>query len=596
MSYPTYRSITHAHSNRTEEEKMKLDTARLAALIEVARGNRPADICFRNCNIVNIFTGKVETADLAVVDGLIAGWGNYMARETIQADGMYVGPAFIDGHIHIESSLLNPSNFCAAVLPWGTGAVIADPHEIANVLGLDGIRYFLECAQGLPLDVFFNLPSCVPASPLETSGAQLRSVDLESLLPHPNILGLAEVMNFPGVLAADPQVTDKLLLFQGRSIDGHSPLLGGCDLNAYIAGGIQSDHECTGTSEAEEKLAKGMAIMIRQGSQSKDLENLIGIVNDHTWPRCMFVSDDIHPDDLIHKGHMNAVVNRAMELGLEPVRAITLASWTAANHFRLPRRGALAPGFIADFNLSPTLTPWNPVRVFKRGIEIARDGQLLTDPFHWPAPPLPGSPMRMKRISSDDLLVPARSGKLNVIEVREGTLLTGKTLVSPRTENGYVVSDPERDVLKAVVFNRYIPDSPPAIGFVRGIGLKNGAIATSVAHDSHNLIAIGVTDADIIAVVSELRKTGGGMAAGLAGGETVVLPLPIAGLMSAGPAPEVAEKLACLKTWVKARGSVLENPFMALSFLALPVIPELKLTDLGLVDVSRFAHVPLFEA
>ncbi len=403
------------------------------------------------------------------------------------------------------------------------------------------------------------------------------------------------MMNFPGVLMADPQVTDKLLLFQDRNIDGHSPLLGGRDLNAYIAGGIRSDHECTNADEAMEKLARGMAIMIREGSQSKDLEKLVGIVNNDTWPRCMFVSDDVHPDDLIHRGHMNTVVNRAMEMGLEPVRAIAMASWTAAAHFRLPRRGALAPGFLADFSLSPTLNPWNPVRVFKGGAEIAREGKLLTDPIHWPAPALPGSPMRLSRLSSDDILVPARDGKLKVIEVREGTLLTGKALVSPRTENGYVVSDPENDVLKAVVFNRYVPGAPPAIGFVRGIGLKNGAIATSVAHDSHNVIAIGVSDADIIAVVSELRKTGGGMAAGLAGGETVVLPLPIAGLMSAGPAPEVAEKLACLKNWAKAKGSVLANPFMALSFLALPVIPELKLTDLGLVDVSRFAHVPLFE-
>ncbi|MEN6438084.1 MAG: adenine deaminase [Syntrophobacter sp.] len=574
---------------------MKLDTSRLAALLEVARGSRPADLCLKNCRIVNVFTGKVETADLAVFDGFIAGWGDYTARETVRADGLFAAPAFIDGHIHIESSLLSPANFCAAVLPWGTGAVIADPHEIANVLGLDGIRYFLECARGIPLDIFFNLPSCVPASPLETSGAQLRSVDLESLLPHPNILGLAEVMNFPGVLAADPQVTDKLLLFQGRSIDGHSPLLGGRDLNAYIASGIQSDHECTNAAEAMEKLARGMAVMIRQGSQSKDLENLIGIVDDHTWPHCMFVSDDVHPDDLIHKGHMNTVVNRAMQLGLEPVRALTLASWTAASHFRLPRRGALAPGFVADFSLSPTLSPWNPVQVFKRGVEIAREGKLLTDPFHWPVPALPGSPMRLSHIRSDDLLVPAKEGKLKVIEVREGTLLTGKALVTPKTENGYVVSDPERDVLKAAVFNRYVPGAAPAVGFVRGIGLKNGAIATSVAHDSHNVIAIGVSDADIIAVVSELRKTGGGMAAGLAGGETVVLPLPIAGLMSAGPAPEVAEQLARLKNWAKARGSVLENPFMALSFLALPVIPELKLTDLGLVDVSRFALVPLFE-
>ncbi|MFZ2447971.1 MAG: adenine deaminase [Syntrophobacteraceae bacterium] len=574
---------------------MKLDTARLAALIEAAKGSRPADLCIRNCRIVNVLSGRVEKADLAVFDGFIAGWGDYVSEESIDADGMYACPAFIDGHVHIESSLLSPANFCAAVLPWGTGAVVADPHEIANVLGIEGIKYFLECARGLPLDIFFNLPSCVPATPLETAGARLRAVDLESLLPHENLLGLAEMMNFPGVLFADPEVTDKLLLFQDRVIDGHCPRLGGLDLNAYIAAGIRSDHECTARAEATEKLAAGLAVMIRQGSQSRDMKELLGIVDDHTWPHCMFVSDDVHPDDLLRKGHMNAVVNLAMELGMEPVRAITLATWTAANHFRLPRRGAIAPGFFADFSLSPTLNPWEPVRVFKRGIEIARDGKLLTDPSHWPAPAMPGSPMRITRLSFEDLLVPAHSGKIRVIGVREGTLLTEKLLVHPKTEGGHVVSDPERDILKAAIYNRYVPDKPPAVAFVEGCGLKKGAIATSVAHDSHNVIAVGVRDVDIIAVVSALRKAGGGMAAGDADGEIEILPLPIAGLMSAGPAAEVAEKLGCLKAHARAMGSRLDNPFMALSFLALPVIPELKLTDLGLVEVSRFAHVPLFE-
>lgn len=574
---------------------MKLDAARLTALTEAARGGRPADLCIRNCRLVNVFSGRVEKADLAVFDGFIAGCGEYEGRETIDAAGMYVSPAFIDGHVHIESSLLGPASFCAAVLPWGTGAVVADPHEIANVLGIDGIKYFLECARGLPLDIFFGLPSCVPATHLETSGARLRAADLESLMPDERLVCLAEMMNFPGVLFADPEVTDKLLLFQDKIIEGHCPGLSGRDLNAYTAAGVRSDHECTARAEAEEKLALGMAVMIREGSQSKDLEKLIGIVDDKTWPHCMFVSDDVHPDDLIGKGHMNAIVNRAMELGLEPVRAMTLATWTAANHFRLPRRGALAPGFFADFSLSPTLNPWDPVRVFKRGIEVARDGKLLSDPLQWPAPALPGSPMRITRIGPDDLLVPARSGKVRVIGVREGTLLTEKLLLGPRIENGYAVSDPERDLLKIAVFNRYVEGRPPAVGFVRGLGLKRGAIATSIAHDSHNVIAVGVRDSDIIAVVSALRDSGGGTAAGDADGGVEVLPLPIAGLMSEGAAPEIAKRLGRLKDLAKSWGAALENPFMAMSFLALPVIPELKLTDLGLVEVSRFEHVSLFE-
>jgi adenine deaminase len=574
---------------------MKLDTARLAGLIEAAEGQRPADLCIKGCRLVNVFSGRIETADLAVYDGFIAGWGDYEGQEIIRADGMYVSPGFIDGHIHIESSLLSPANFCAAVLPWGTSAVVADPHEIANVLGLDGIRYFLECARNLPLDIFLNLPSCVPASPLETAGAYLRAVDLQSLLPDENLLGLAEMMNFPGVIGADPLVTDKLLLFQDLVIDGHCPRLSGRDLNAYMAAGISSDHECTAFEEAAEKLARGMTVMIREGSQSKDLAKLIGIVNESTWPRCMFVSDDLDPDDLIDKGHMNAIINSAMTLGMDPVRAITLTSWTPANYFRLRKRGALAPGFIADFSISPTLNPWNPVRVFKSGIEIAREGELLTDPICWPMPSLPGSPMRIGRISPEQLLVPANAGKLRVIGILEKTLFTRKLLMDPKIENGYAVCDLDRDLLKAAVYNRYVPGRRPAVGFVHGLGLKKGAIGTSVAHDSHNVIAAGVSDDDIASVVSALKQTGGGMAAA-SEGLVEILPLPIAGLMSALPASDVSERLRMLKARVRDWGANLDNPFMALSFLSLPVIPELKLTDLGLVEVSSFSHVPLFEA
>lgn len=573
---------------------MKFESARLAALIEAARGVRPADLCIRNCRLVNVLSGKIEETDIALYDGFIAGLGEYESRESIDAGGMFLAPAFIDGHVHIESSLLSPAGFCAAVLPWGTGAVVADPHEIANVLGIDGIKYFLESARALPLDIFLNLPSCVPATPLETSGARLRAADLASLLPNEHLLGLAEMMNFPGVLFTDPEVIDKLILFQDRIIDGHSPRLMGRDLNAYIAAGVGSDHECTAREEAEDKLARGIAVMMREGSQSKDLEELIGIVNDHTWPHCMLVSDDVHPDGLVEKGHMNAIVNRAMELGLQPLRAISLATWTTANHFRLARRGAIAPGYFADFSLSPTLKPWDPARVFKRGEEIAQNGKLLANPGNWPVPTPPGSPMHITRISGDDLLVPAQTGQIRVIGMREGSLLTDKLLLAPKVENGHVVSDPSHDILKIVVFNRYIPDSAPAVGFVRGLGIKKGALATSIAHDSHNVIAVGVDDRDILEVVNALREHGGGMAAGGAGMENMILPLPIAGLMSDASASEVAQKLERLNDRIRQWGGALKNPFMALSFMALPVIPELKLTDLGLVEVSRFEHVPLF--
>jgi adenine deaminase len=572
------------------------DSERLGRVIETAQGKRPADLCIQQCNLVNVISGQIEKVNLAVHDGIVLGWGDYQAKEVVDASGMYACPGFVDGHVHLESALLSPAQFCAAVLPWGTTTVVADPHEIANVLGLEGIRYFLKATQNLPFDVYFDLPSCVPATPLETSGANLRGADLLSLFPHRRLLGLAEMMNFPGVLHASPEVIDKLLLFQGQNLNGHAPCLSGLQLNAYLATGIASDHECTSLAEAREKLSKGMNIMIREGSQSKDLAALLPLVDDHTWPRCMLVSDDCHPDDLLREGHMNAIVNQAMARGMDPVRALVLATWTPSRYFRLVRQGALAPGFQADFTLSPTLNPWNPQRVFKRGVEIARGGKLLVEPQSWPQPPLPPSPMKIPSLSLEDLTVPARSGKLRVIGVQEGTLFTKKVLVPPKIVNSNVVANVEEDILKLVVYNRYVPDRPPAVGFVHGLGLRRGAIATTVAHDSHNLMVAGVNDDDILYLADVVRKTGGGMAIGTEGGPLKILPLPIAGLMSDQPLVSVVERFDALKTLAACWGSKLSHPFMALSFLALPVIPELKLTDLGLVDVSSFSVVPLFEA
>lgn len=574
---------------------MKWDTGRMARIIEAAQGKRVVDLCIRRCRLVNVLSGSIDTVDLAIHEGFVAGWGNYRAAREIDADGMYVCPGFIDGHIHIESTLLAPAQFCAAAVPRGTAAVVADPHEIANVLGLSGIRYFLEASEGLPLDFFFNLPSCVPATPLETSGAALRAPDLDALLPHERLIGLAEMMNFPGVLSGFPDVIDKLLLFQARRIDGHAPQLGDLGLNAYVAAGITSDHECTTLEEAREKLAKGMTVMIREGGQSRDLAALLPAVDEHTWPRCCFVSDDVHPDGLLREGHMNVIVNRAMSLGMAPVRALSLAALTPARHFRLDRRGALAPGYHADFSMSPTLNPWQPERVFKAGVEVARDGRLLLDLGNGNGVAAPPSPMHITRLLAEDLVVPAQPGLLRIIGVREGTLLTRKIVLPPKIHGGAAVADLDRDILKLAVYNRYVPDRPPAVAFVQGLGLKEGAIATTVAHDSHNLIVAGASDADILHVVDAVRKSGGGMAAGRAGAEVDVLALPIAGLMSDQPVERVAERLEQLQGRARAAGSGLRNPFMALSFLALPVIPELKLTDLGLIDVSTFSPVSLFE-
>jgi adenine deaminase len=576
----------------------RLDGTGRAGLIEAARGTIEVDLCLRNAGLVNVFNGQVETADLAVHGGRIAGWGTYRAKREIDLAGMFVAPGFIDGHLHIESTLLAPTRFADAVVPRGTSAVVADPHEIANVLGLSGIRYFLDASEGLPVDIFFMLPSCVPASPFEMSGAVLRGPDLFSLLPHPRILGLAEMMNFPGVIEADPVILDKLTLFQDHPIDGHAPQLGGNDLNAYLAGGIATDHECTQLYEAREKLAKGMAIMIREGSQSKDMEALFALIDESTWPRCLWVSDDRHPDELTEHGHMDGIINKAMDLGLDPVRAITLGSWTAANLFNLRGRGALAPGYLADFSISPTLYPWRPVRVFKLGREVARDGEMLSSAPIASHLTAPASPMSVASITPQDLRAPAEAGRLKVIEIVEGSLLTRKRLCRPRVENGAVIADPDRDILKLVVINRYggpNPTSRPAIGFIKGMGLKTGALASTVAHDSHNLIAVGASDPAICRAVEALRESRGGMVATDDDKVVAQLPLPIAGLMTDESATDVAEALKSVQAAARRLGSPLTNPLMALSFMALPVIPELKLTDQGLVDVATFSFTPLYE-
>jgi adenine deaminase len=567
---------------------------RLRRMIEAAQGKRPIDLCIRGCKLVNVFSGEIETVDLGIDDGFFAGWGRYEAEHVLDAGGMYACSGFMDGHIHIESTMLSPAQFAAAVLPWGTTAVVADPHELANVYGLDGIRYLLEAVEGIPLDFYFNLPSCVPATPLETAGALLTAADLGGLKSHPRILGLAEMMNFPGVLMGIPEILDKILLFRDGLVDGHAPGLGGLALNGYLSAGIRSDHECTSLDEAREKLAKGMTIMIREGSQSKDLQALLPAVGDQSWPQCMFVSDDRHPDDLLREGHMNAIVNRAVSLGMEPVRALTLASWTPARYFGLHRRGAIAPGFQADFSLSPTLAPWRPSRVFKNGVEVARDGRLLADSAAWPSVSAPASPMRITRISPDDLRVELQEGPLRVIGVGEGTLLTRKLFMEPKAEGGLAVPDVSRDLLKLVVYNRYIDGRKPSVAFARGFGLKSGALASTVAHDSHNLICLGTSDAAIVRVAEAVRDSGGGMAVGAEKGAVEVLPLPIGGLMSDQLLADVVKSFDRLQARSRALGCSLSNPFMALSFLALPVIPELKLTDLGLVDVAGFSFVTLF--
>ncbi|MCX7823020.1 MAG: adenine deaminase [Syntrophobacterales bacterium] len=573
---------------------MKTSYERWRQFIRVARGLEKAQLCFRNIRLVNVLTGQIEETDLAVHDGIVVGCGEYDGYENIDCRGSYVSPGFIEGHIHIESSLLIPERFAEAVVPWGTTTVIADPHEIANVCGIEGISYILEASREVShlVDIFVMLPSCVPASFLETSGAKLNAVDLFTLKNHERVLGLGELMNFPGILEADRSIWEKIFLFGDHPIDGHSPLLTGKDLNAYVLSGVRSDHESTNLEEAKEKLSRGMWVMIREGSQSKDLETLIGLVDDNTWHRCLWVSDDRHPDDLFRKGHLNVQVNRAMDLGLSPFRSIALATFTPSIAYGLRDRGILAPGALADFSISPSLKPWVAKRVFKGGREVARNGKLIESCQG--RAPKPISPMKIAEVNPSHFAVRAKGTLIRVIGIKEHSILTESLVEVAKVENGMVVSDPDRDILKIAVWNRYESGVLPAVGFCKGLGLKEGAIASTVAHDNHNLIVAGVSDESMTVAVETLRETGGGLVVVDAKGSRVVLPLEVGGLMTDSSVETVTRRLEEIKDKTRSLGSSLENPFMALSFVALAVIPSLKLTDRGLVDVERFAFVPLF--
>ncbi len=567
----------------------------LAERIRVARGEAPADLVLRGARLVNVFSGEVHPADVAIYAGRIVGLGHYTAREEIDLQGRFLCPGLIDGHVHLESAMVHPAEFARAVLPHGTTTVIADPHEIANVLGLEGIRYLLEATSGLPLNVYLMAPSCVPASPLETAGAELSAADLEVLLREERILGLAEMMNFPGVVHGVPEVLAKLEVARGRPVDGHAPGLSGRDLCAYIAAGIGSDHECTTLNEALEKLRLGMAVMIREGSTARNLNDLLPLVMPGNASHCFFVSDDRHPADLLERGHMDAILRQAQphEL-LPPVTLVQMATLNTARHFRLWDLGAIAPGYRADMVVVDDLETFEVSMVFKDGRPVAQSGALLGEalPEERPIPP---STFHVADLRAERFAVPAGGSRLRVIGLVPGQVVTRALWEEPRVEDGRAVADPERDLLKLAVVERHRGSGRVGLGFVRGFGLKRGALASSVAHDSHNIVVVGCSDGEMAAAAEAVVRMGGGQVA--VAGERVLaeLPLPIAGLMSDRPLEEVRARLEALNRAARELGCPLDSPLMSLSFLALVVIPELKLSDRGLVDVQRFDFVPLFE-
>jgi len=566
----------------------------LKDIIRYSRGEQKADLLLKNGQVVNVFTGEIVRADMAVAGGLIIGVGEgYSALETIDLDGRFVCPGFIDGHLHIESTMLTPYQFARAVLPHGTTTVICDPHEIANVLGTSGVRYMLEASEGLPISIFIMAPSCVPATHLETAGATLSSDNIATLLDHPRVLGLAEMMNFPGVLLQIPEVLAKLEVARerGMPVDGHSPGLTGRDLQAYVAAGITSDHECTRPEEALEKLRAGMYLFIREGTAERNLADLLPVVTAENSRRCILVSDDRHPDDLMERGHMDYSIRLAVRKGLNPVTAIRMVTLNPAERFRLWDRGAIAPGYRADMVILNNLEDMQVEKVFTGGQLVAEQGKTL--PFSQPETVSVVNSMRID-MHSLDFAIPAKGSSVRVIGVIEGQIVTEMLELPVKLQDNMAVADVERDILKLAVIERHKGTGNVGLGFVRGIGLRSGAIASTVAHDSHNLIIVGTNDADMKLAAISVAEMGGGLVAVDNGQVKARLPLPVAGLMSEEPLESVRKEMDRLLSVAREMGSPLDNPFMTLSFLALPVIPALKLTDRGLVDVNKFDFAELF--
>jgi adenine deaminase len=561
--------------------------------IQAARGEIAPDLVLKGGRVIDLFSCEIVDTDVAIYDGVIVGLGDYNGPRMIDVREHYVCPGFIDGHFHIESSMLTPPELSKAVIPKGTTAIAADPHEIANVLGKQGIRYILDSSQGLPVDIYVMLPSCVPSTDLETSGAKLSAVDLVGFKDEPRVLGLAEMMNYPGVVCGAEPVLEKIDAFSDSVKDGHAPLVSGKDLNAYIGAGIRSDHECTLLEEAKEKLRLGMHIMIREGTQAKNLKSLLPIVSPATVRQCLLVTDDLHPHDLLNKGHMNHVLDLAIEQGLDPILAILMATLNTAQYFGLKDLGAIAPGHRADVVILSSLRPVKVEIVFKGGKKVCEQGQLNYEcPQGGCADNL--GPMHIKPYEPDAFVIPQQGNRVRVIGLISGQIPTNSLTAVAPVKDGVVVSDPEQDLIKVAVVERHRASGNIGMGLIQGSGLKQGALASSVAHDSHNIICVGCTDHDIHTAIKAVETMKGGLAAAKDGKVLAQLPLPIAGLMSDRPLYEVASKWEEIRTVAWDMGCKLEEPFMALSFLTLPVIPELKITDRGLVDVKLFEHVPLF--
>jgi adenine deaminase len=560
--------------------------------LAIARGEQPAELLFKNAKLVNVLSGEIHPANVAVDDGRVIGIGDYRAKKTIDLKGAYLAPSLIDGHFHVESSMLIAPEFARAVVPHGTGAVVIDPHEYANVLGLDGIRYVLESTKNLPLDFFIMLPSCVPATHLETTGARLTADDLKLMIADERVAGVAELMNFPGVFLGAKSELAKIDAGKGKCIDGHAPGLRGKNLNAYALAGVRSDHESTELDEAREKLRLGLHILLREGSTERNLEYLLPLINSHNAQNCSFATDDKLAGDLVNEGHIDHCVRKSIQLGLPPITALQIASINTARHYRLRNFGAIAPRFWADFIVFDELKNFRVRQTYKKGVLVAENGKYLAKS---PAKiSLPRSTMNLRYASKDFVVKANGAKKIRVIEIVLNQIVTKEIILAPKIKNGQVVADPSRDILKLVVVERHHATGNVGVGFVRGLKLKSGAIGSTVAHDAHNVVVAGTNDADILFAIQELERLQGGQVCVANGKVKAELPLPIAGFVTDQPLAKAMKLIDDLNAAAHALGCDLAAPFMTLSFLALSPIPELKLTDQGLIDAVKLCKTSLF--
>ena len=563
--------------------------------VELASGRDRVELLLKNCQIVNVFSHSIVRGDIAIDSGKIIGIGDYEAVTVVDIKNKFIAPGLIDSHEHMESCLVTPEQLARVVVPKGTTTIIADPHEIANVCGLEGIKFMMEATKNIPLNVFFMLPSCVPATVFETSGATLDAEDLKTLMGENIVLGLGELMDYPGVIAGNEEIIDKILLADRKIIDGHSPLISGKRLNAYAINGVKTDHECTNLKEMEEKLSIGMYIAIREGSAARDLEKLIPGVNNHTERRCTFCTDDKHPGDILKEGHIDYNVRKAISMGVEPISAIKMATINTAECYKLRDIGAIAPGFDADIIVLDNLEDFNIEQVYKKGILVAEGGKAK---FEVEKPDISSvsNTVTIGKITEMDLEIHLDSDIAKVIRVNASSLLTELVVrkVSLDEENRFI-SNKYIDILKIAVIERHGKTGTIGLGLIENFRFKGGALACTIAHDSHNLIVIGDSDADMLLAIEKIKEMKGGIVIASEGEIVEYLPLPVAGLMSNDDMEKVAEKISKITKYLhnKMGSNRLKDPLMTLSFLALPVIPDVKITDRGLFDVNEFNFIDI---